>query len=56
MRDEALKYLHKQLKKAKIAQGYAESTKATTQKELDNIQRKIDVLEWIIPVVLKEEE
>lgn len=53
MRDEALKYLHKQLKKAKIAQGYAESTKAT-QKELDNIQRKIDVLEWIIPVVLKE--
>lgn len=54
MRDQALEYLHKQLKKAKIAQGYAESTKAT-QKELDNIQRKINVLEWIIPVVLKEE-
>lgn len=54
MRDESLKYIHKQLKKAKIAQGYAESTK-TTQKELDNIQRKIDVLEWLIPVVLKEE-
>lgn len=54
MRDDALKYLHKQLKKAKIAQGYVESTKAT-QKELDNIQHKIDVLEWIIQVVLKEE-
>lgn len=54
MRDEALKYLHKQLKKAKIAQGYAESTKAT-QKELDNIQRKINALEWLIQVVLKEE-
>lgn len=55
MRDDALSYLYKKLKKARIALTFAESKPGTTQKELDNIQRKIDVLEWIIPVVLKEE-
>lgn len=55
MRDEALKYLYKQLKKARITLAFAESKPGTTQKELDNIQRKIDVLEWLIQVALKEE-
>ena len=55
MRDEALKYLYKQLKKARIAQAFVDHKTGATQKELDNIQRKIDVLEWIIPVVMKGE-
>lgn len=55
MRDEALKYLYKQLRKLKIAQGRAESKESTPQVDLDNIQRNIDVLEWLIPVVLKED-
>lgn len=55
MRDDALSYLYKKLKKARIALAFAESKPGTTQKELDNIQRKIAVLEWITQVVLKEE-
>lgn len=55
MRNDALSYLYKKLKKARIALAFAESKPGTTQKELDNIQRKIDVLEWISTVVLKEE-
>lgn len=55
MRDDALAYLYKKLKKARIALAFAESKPGATQKELDSIQHKIDMLEWIIPVVLKEE-
>lgn len=54
MRDDALAYLYKKLKKARIALAFAESKPGTTQKELDNIQRKIHVLEWISAVVMKE--
>ena len=56
MRDDALSYLYKKLKKAWIALAFAESKTGTTQRELDNTQRKIDVLEWLIQVALKEEE
>lgn len=54
MRDDALSYLYKKLKKARIALAFAESKQGTTQKEMDNIQRKINVLEWMIRVVLEE--
>lgn len=54
MRNDALSYLYKKLKKARIALAFAESKPGTTQKELDNIQRKIAVLEWITQVVMKE--
>ena len=55
MRDDALSYLYKKLKKARIALAFAESKPGTTQKELDSIKRKIAVLEWISALVLKEE-
>lgn len=55
MRDDALVYLYKKLKKARIALAFAESKPGTTQKELDSIQQKINVLEWISAVVLKED-
>ena len=55
MRDDALSYLYKKLKKARIALAFAESKPGTTKKELDNIQHKIHVLEWISALVLKEE-
>lgn len=54
MRDDALAYLYKKLKKARIALAFAESKPGTTKKELDNIQFKIAVLEWITQVVMKE--
>lgn len=55
MRDDALSYLYKKLKKARIALAFAESKPGTTQKELDSIQHKINVLEWMTQVVMKED-
>ena len=55
-REDALRFLYKQLKDAKIALGRAEDRPNVKQEELDNLQRKIDVIDWLIPLAIKAEE
>ena len=54
MRQLALEWLYRELKKAKIALGHAESRHGVTREELDNLQRKIDVLDYLTTLVNKE--
>ena len=54
MRQLALDWLYRELKKAKIALGHAETRPGVTQEELDNLQRKIDVLDYLTTLVNKE--
>ena len=55
-REGALRMLYKQLREAKIALGYAEGKPNVKQEELDNLERKIAVLDWMIPLVIKAED
>ena len=54
MRQKALKWLDRELKMAKIALGHAESRPGVTREELDNLQRKTDVLDYLTYLVNKE--
>lgn len=54
MRQKALEWLYRELKRSKIALGYAESRPGVTQQDLDNLQRKIDVLDYLTTLVNKE--
>ena len=54
-REEALRMLYKQLREAKTAYGHAEGKPNVKQEELDNLERKITVLDWMIPLVIKAE-
>lgn len=56
MRDAALKYIYTEKRKAKIALGQAETRHGVTQEELDNLQQRIEVLEWLEPLVINAEE
>ena len=56
IRENALSYLHRELRAARIALGRAETRPGVTETELENLRRKIDVLEWTAAVVLKEDE
>lgn len=56
MRDQALEYLHRELRKAKQAYGQAEHRPGVMQEELDNLQRKVDALDYMVPLVLAGEE
>ena len=57
-REDALRFLYKNLREAKIAFGRAENRPNVKQEEFDNLQRKIAVMDWVIPLVIqaKEEE
>lgn len=57
-REKALEYIYRELRKAKIAFGQAETRSGVTPQELENLQKKIDVLDYLTPLVLaaKEEE
>lgn len=52
IQEAAQKYLYKELKNAKIALGRAETRPGVTQEELDNLNRKIAVLDWLTPLAL----
>lgn len=54
MRKTALEWLYRELKKAKIALGHAENRPGATREELDNLQRKTDVLDYLTYLVNKE--
>lgn len=53
MKDKALAYLYKCIKKSRISLGRAEERNADRQ-ELDALNEKIAVLEWLTEIVLKE--
>jgi len=55
-REDALRFLYKNLKDAKIALGRAENRPGVKQEELDNLQRKIAVIDFIIPLVIQAKE
>ena len=54
IQQRALHYLYGQLRKARIAFGHAEN-KPNNAEELTNLQGKIEVLEWLTGVVIKED-
>jgi hypothetical protein len=54
MFQETLNYLYRELKAAKIAQAHAEKRKGVTPAELVNIRTKIDVLDGLIELVLRD--
>lgn len=56
MRDDALRFLYRELKSAKIALGRAESRPGVTAEELANLERKIAAIDWILPLVIKEDD
>ena len=53
--EDALHFLYKQLREAKIALGRAENRPGVTQEELDNLERKIAAIDWMIPLVINAE-
>lgn len=56
MRNAALKFIYTEKRKAKQSLGQAENRPGVKQEELDNLRQRIEVLEWLEPIVLKEEE
>lgn len=53
IREGALRFLYKHLRDAKTALGRAENRPNVKQEELDNLQRKIAVMDFIIPLVIQ---
>lgn len=56
IKQKSLAYLYRELRAARIALGIAERRKGVTQEELDNLQSRIELLEWTAAVVTKEDE
>ena len=54
-REEALRMLYKQLREAKTALGQAQSKPHVPEIEIFNLERKIAVIDWMIPLVIKAE-
>lgn len=50
---KALHYLYSQIRKARIALGHAD--KRNNAEEMANLQTKIDVLEWLAGLAIKED-
>lgn len=55
-REDALRFLYKHLRESKIALGNAECRPGVKQEELDNLERKIAAIDWMIPLVIKAQE
>lgn len=56
MRETVQRELYRRQKRLKIAYGNAERRQNVTKNELDNIQRKLDIIDYLIPLVNKAEE
>lgn len=52
IREDAFKYIQKELTQAKLALGRAEVKPNVTKEELDNLQKKIAVLDWLTSFAL----
>lgn len=55
-RQNALEYLYKELRAAKIALGRAEGKQNVTPEEIANLEKKIAALDWLIPLAIKGED
>ena len=56
MQQKALKWLYGQLKKAKVDLGKAECRPGVTQVELETLRERAEVIDWIIPLVIKADD
>lgn len=54
IKSDSLIELFDQLRKAKIARGHAEKKKGVSLEELENLDRKIRIFEYLIDLVIKE--
>lgn len=54
VKENALIYLYKRIKKARIALGRAEQKKGA-EREIEGLKNKIEVLEYLTEIVLKED-
>lgn len=54
MRDHALEWLYLELKHAKINLSHAENRRGVTEGELDAIRQKIEMIDYLIGLALKE--
>ena len=55
MRETVQRELYKRQKRLKIVYGNAEHRPGVTQDELSNIQRKLDIIDYLIVLVNKED-
>ena len=55
MREKALKWLYRELKRTRVAFGHAEWKPNVKQRELDELRGKIDILEYLCGLVIKED-
>lgn len=55
MREKALEWLYKELKKTRVTIGHAEGKTGVKQRELDDLRGKIDILEYLAALVTKED-
>lgn len=55
MWERALDYLYYELKKARIALGHAEWKPNVNHQELDDLRGKLDILEYLCGLVIKED-
>lgn len=55
-REEAMRLLYKQLREAKIALGQAQSKPHVPEIEIFNLERKIAIIDWMIPLVIAAKE
>ena len=53
IQNRAMHYLYKKIKRARISIGQAEN-KPNSAQEIANLQKKIEVLEWLAGVAIKE--
>lgn len=53
--EKALSFLYGELRKAKIALGRAEG-KPNSREERESLQGKIEAIDWLIPLAIKEDE
>lgn len=52
---KALDYLYSTQKKAKVALGHVESRPSHTSEEIENINKKLEVIDWLIGLAIKED-
>lgn len=55
-KEQALAFLRRELKSAKLALVHAESKPSVSNDEVNNIQKKIDAIDWMLPIVIREDE
>lgn len=56
VREDALRFLYKELRLAKTALSHAESKPNVTGEELENLRKKIRAVDWLTPLAIKAED